>query len=492
MLTQVLPPVSLHCRLSVYAFHKTQRFSNTNTFRSIALDACGYAVVGCSRLFHASLVSLTGLNKRETPGTTNTHICRGTMVESTFARYSYLADDDSTLHYSSDESASLSDAYFQPASLSDSYFHPAAARGVSPPMTYSPEDSYHKGADDCLPQLPQFPLPKYGSFSSQSNHGFADKLSDRSVCSEESPLNFFYKHELSRSIQEEYPQQILNSNSQDDEEQQQQQPQRYTSKQMSRQERRRYQRYVRMEHQVRELKVRQVRGKSQGESRQDSIWVMVLFLLQLALILGCAVMWGSTVLRFRTGGYTLRPRMLAGDDDVIAAEAFNLAEESKERPLSVDCWAVLSMCAICGIYGCVLSTLTVGFMLIIGKSLIQTALVFSILLALSWGLIGMSIQPFLVVIPTLGFVSLLLTLSYTLWVVSSQYTIRIIQLFSPDSLLLLTNYSGVVGSHPVCRHEFVCGPVCHEVHCRRYAHGDDHDVGEFGVVSLVGYGPDWH
>lgn len=367
------------------------------------------------------------------------------MVESTFARYSYLADDDSTLHYSSDESASLSDAYFQPASLSDSYYHPAAARGVSPPMTYSPEDSYHKGADDCLPQLPQFPLPKYGSFSSQSNHGFADKLSDRSVCSEESPLNFFYKHELSRSIQEEYPQQILNSNSQDDEEQQQQQqPQRYTSKQMSRQERRRYQRYIRMEHQVRELKVRQVRGKSQGGSRQDSIWVMVLFLLQLALILGCAVMWGSTVLRFRTGGYTLRPRMLAGDDDVLAAEAFNLAEESKERPLSVDCWAVLSMCAICGIYGCVLSTLTVGFMLIIGKSLIQTALVFSILLALSWGLIGMSIQPFLVVIPTLGFVSLLLTLSYTLWVVSSQYTFRI--LVSSFNCSLLTLYSCLLTS----------------------------------------------
>jgi hypothetical protein len=26
MLTQVLPPVSLHCRLSVYAFHKTAAF----------------------------------------------------------------------------------------------------------------------------------------------------------------------------------------------------------------------------------------------------------------------------------------------------------------------------------------------------------------------------------------------------------------------------------------------------------------------------------
>jgi hypothetical protein len=350
------------------------------------------------------------------------------MVETTFARYSYLADDDSTLHYSSDESASMSDAYFQPASLSDSYFHPAAARVVSPPMSYSPEDSHHKGADDYWPQmshLSPFPVPR--SFSSQSNHGFVDKLSDRSVCSEESPLNLFYKRELSRSIREEYPQQILNSDSQDDDEeeqqqqQQQQQPQRNnTTKQMTHQERRRYQRHVRMEHQLRELRVRQVRGKPQGETRQDSVWVMVLFLLQLAVILVCAVMWGSTVLRFRTGGHAdLRPRMLlVAEDDVIAAEAFKLAQESNQRPLSVDCWAVLSMCAFCGIYSFIISTLTVGFMLIIGKSLIQTALGFSILLALSWGLIGMSIQPFLVVIPTLAFISLLCTLSYTLWVVS--------------------------------------------------------------------------
>jgi hypothetical protein len=55
-------------------------------------------------------------------------------------------------------------------------------------------------------------------------------------------------------------------------------------------------------------------------------------------------------------------------------------------------------------------------MLIIAKSLIQTALVFSILLAISWGFIGIAVQPFFGIIPVMGFVSLLLTVTYTLWV----------------------------------------------------------------------------
>lgn len=346
------------------------------------------------------------------------------MADSVIPKYSsYPGDDDSTLHYSSDESASLSDTYFQ-----------TAAR-FSPPLTYSPDDVVsHKRVEDSLhslPQLPQFPQPaKYGSFAVPAHlSAYVDRLpSDRSICSEESPLHFFHRHEISQAIQEENPHQDLTFQSLDDDDEQ---PPVRSTRQPSRQDLRRYHRQVRMEHQARELKVRQVRGKSQApaQSWQESVCA-VLFLLQLFVILGCAVKWGSSVFLFdeahnghKIGG---RPRLMEQiniEDDVLLEEFLADGRDTilmdpavVQSSLSVDYRAVLSMCVICCLYACILSALTVGFMLIIAKSLIQTALVFSILLAISWGFIGIAVQPFFGIIPVMGFVSLLLTVTYTLWV----------------------------------------------------------------------------
>ena len=350
------------------------------------------------------------------------------MAESAIARYSFNPlDDDSTLHYSSDESASLSDAYFQTTSR------------FSPPLTYSPDDAGHKRADDpiySLPQLPQFThSAKYGSFvgpTYYSVYGNMDRaISDRSVCSEESPLRFFHKREISQAIHEEYPQQDLTSSATlQDDEVDQLQPSRH-SKHLSRQDLRRYHRQVRMEHQARELKVRQIRGRPQSimPSRQDTMWA-VIFIIQLLVIVSCAIKWGSAMLLVHDGNSAQnvgeRSRLMVGidsDDDVLLVQFLGSGEEALSMEpilgipsLSVDYRAVISTCGMCGLYAFILSALTTGFMLIIAKSLIQTALVFSILLALSWGLIGIAIQPFLVIIPVMGFVSLLLTVTYTIWV----------------------------------------------------------------------------
>ena len=350
------------------------------------------------------------------------------MAESVIARYSSNPiDDDSTLHYSSDESASLSDAYFQTTCR------------FSPPLTYSPDDAGHKRAHDpvhSLPQLPQFNhSAKYGSFvgpTYYSVYGNMDRaISDRSVCSEDSPLRFFHKRERSQAIHEEYPQQDLTNtlSLQDDKV-----DQLHTSrplKQLSRQDIRRYHRQLRMEHQARELKVRQIRGKSQPPmpTRQDTMWA-VIFIIQLLVIISCAIKWGNAMWLAHDGNNTQhiggRSRLLgkiASDDDVLLVQLLGSGEENLIMEpilgipsLSVDYRAVLSTCGICGLYSFILSALTIGFMLIIAKSLIQTALAFSILLALSWGLIGIAIQPSFGIIPVMGFVSLLLTVAYTVWV----------------------------------------------------------------------------
>ena len=81
---------------------------------------------------------------------------------------------------------------------------------------------------------------------------------------------------------------------------------------------------------------------------------------------------------------------------------------------TIDYRNVIALVGISGFYACILSYLSFGFMLIMSRALIQVTLVFSVLLALAWGMLGLTIDPY-GIISIMGFVALLLTLGYTIY-----------------------------------------------------------------------------
>ena len=87
-----------------------------------------------------------------------------------------------------------------------------------------------------------------------------------------------------------------------------------------------------------------------------------------------------------------------------------------EEPTSftIDYRNAIALIGVSGLYACVLSYLSFGFMLIMSRALIQVTLVFSIILALAWGMIGLTIDPY-GIISVMGFGALLLTLGYTIY-----------------------------------------------------------------------------
>ena len=105
------------------------------------------------------------------------------------------------------------------------------------------------------------------------------------------------------------------------------------------------------------------------------------------------------------------PEVAAKTDDALAIEA-TLGVDSSS--FTIDYKNVLALTFFTGLYACVLAYLSFGFMLIIARSLIQIMLIFSIVVALGWGLIGLSLDPY-GVIADMGFGAFLLTLGYTMF-----------------------------------------------------------------------------
>ena len=79
--------------------------------------------------------------------------------------------------------------------------------------------------------------------------------------------------------------------------------------------------------------------------------------------------------------------------------------------IQVDYRNALQICCITGLYAAALTSLTIGFMMILAKSLIQTALIFTILICFAWGTVGIVLSPYSFV-PILGFIALGLSLGY--------------------------------------------------------------------------------
>jgi hypothetical protein len=82
---------------------------------------------------------------------------------------------------------------------------------------------------------------------------------------------------------------------------------------------------------------------------------------------------------------------------------------------SIDYQNVIKLLCASGMYACVISYLTFGFMLIVARSLIQIILVFSVILALAWGICGTVFSDPDGFIALMGFSALILSLWYAVY-----------------------------------------------------------------------------
>ncbi len=99
---------------------------------------------------------------------------------------------------------------------------------------------------------------------------------------------------------------------------------------------------------------------------------------------------------------------------VTAATTSTSSDDSSIFDFTFDYQNVISLVGITGFYACIFTYISFGFMLILARALIQVMLVFSILMSLAWGIIGLTLDPY-GVISVMGFAALLLTLGYTMY-----------------------------------------------------------------------------
>jgi len=104
------------------------------------------------------------------------------------------------------------------------------------------------------------------------------------------------------------------------------------------------------------------------------------------------------------------------NDDASSTEEDSTKTDSTEDDgnFTIDYKNVLAITFFAGFYACILSYISFGFMLILARSLIIIMLIFSILVSLAWGLIGLTADPY-GVIALMGFAALLSTLGYTMY-----------------------------------------------------------------------------
>jgi hypothetical protein len=202
---------------------------------------------------------------------------------------------------------------------------------------------------------------------------------------------------------------------------------------------------------ARERAVTQVRGKPQEVTRWQDFIFAVLFVIQLVLVVLCAFRFGFGVMTFkdenmsfshyvreRKGQFHWQTRGVAElrhnastnelvyTDDMDTApdtdssapssssSSFSSSTMASDDSFTIDYQNVIALVGISGFYACMLAYITFGFMLILGRSLIPITLIFSVVLALAWGLVGLVLDPY-GVISIMAFTAVLLTLGYTMF-----------------------------------------------------------------------------
>jgi hypothetical protein len=337
-------------------------------------------------------------------------------------------DDDSSSDFDGDDPFTYSD---DSASLSDAYFHPQSDDDlVRPKGSLMRAVAEH---DPLTAGQPQYPVASwYGSVDA------AERATSPLWVS--GPI-----HEDSEAVPPFGPNISLMEG-------------KALKKVGGRDRRKRKQRKLRAERRqqeqtARERAVSQVRGKPQEVTGWQDFIFAVLFVIQLLLIVMCAFRFGFGVIHYQDndmsfshyvreskGRFHWQTRGVAElthnasnnalmytDDvyptDTTETQSSAIYENTHRMPSSamasgdaftIDYQNVIALVGISGFYACMLAYITFGFMLILARSLIHITLIFSVVLALAWGLVGLVLDPY-GVISFMAFTALLLTLSYTVF-----------------------------------------------------------------------------
>ncbi len=300
------------------------------------------------------------------------------MVESSFEddygitscerRYAGDADSYDDPYTYSDDSASLSDAYFFPQADDD----------LARPARFREEDALH-----------QHPVGSYGALDNPSKT--TPPLWLGGSIQEDSEMI---------SLPQEYDEMNsrITSENGGKRKKNRRQPRRLHAKQRERI--------------AREKAVAQIRGRPQkGHEWRDKMFAF-LFLLQLGII--CLI-----ALRFGVQMYQSDPTWLPSIFRTKATGAFasdgrQLHSGKKHAfEFTMDFKNFFDLVSVSGIYAFIIVFISFGFMMVLGKALIQFILVLSILMALGWHIIGLTADPY-GIISIVGFSALLATLGYAL------------------------------------------------------------------------------
>mmetsp|Transcript_6360 Transcript_6360/g.9241 ORF Transcript_6360/g.9241 Transcript_6360/m.9241 type:complete len:1092 (+) Transcript_6360:98-3373(+) len=159
-------------------------------------------------------------------------------------------------------------------------------------------------------------------------------------------------------------------------------------------------------------------GLHQKPSKLRDLPFTVLFLLQLVMVVYIAVTYGGLSILIASSS-SVSSEEIKDNSNPVYPDPFSTNPISAsashsvwQEDIHVDYRNAIYLSCIAGLYATSLSALVIGMMMILSKSLIQSALCFTVLLCFAWGTIGIALSPYNF-IPVLGIIALALSGGYT-------------------------------------------------------------------------------